>query len=75
MVQQAPRVPSDLRQVLDGSGLPWRIEHGTRHYKVRLADRLVAILPHSKSHRDYIGRADKNAVARVRRFLRQEHGR
>ena len=69
-----PRLPDDLREVLDSSRLPWRIDNGKRHFKLIIGGRLVAILP--KSGRvDGAGiglRAHKNTMANVRRAIKAQ---
>jgi hypothetical protein len=67
----APRLPSELRKVLLSSGMPWRIDTGTRHYKLIVGDRFAAILPKSGRLSNFSGRADKNTVAQVRRVIRK----
>jgi hypothetical protein len=51
------RLPAELREALDKTGLPWGIENGTRHNKIRLAGRLVGVYPHGRKHE-----ADKRAL-------------
>lgn len=34
-----------LGEALDATGLPWTIEPGTRHFKIRLAGRLCGLVP------------------------------
>ena len=65
-------LPPDLRQLLDGSGLPWRIEEGSRHRKVIVADRTISILPKSDvSLRRGTWRAHRNSIAHIRRGIRE----
>ena len=65
-------LPTDLRKLLAGCGLPWRIETGTRHYKLIVGKRFAAILPKSPHVRMQNTRAQKNAVAQVRRVIREQ---
>lgn len=60
-----------LREVLDECGVRWTLENGGKHYKLRIAGRLVLTVP--QKSRD-TGSAAKNALAAVRRHLRQYHG-
>lgn len=39
------RFDKRLGEALDATGLPWTIEPGTRHFKIRLAGRLCGIVP------------------------------
>lgn len=64
------RVSKRLRSALDQTGLPWNLEQGAKHIKVRLAGRFVGILPYNGgSQADQ--RADQNVVAQVRRAARE----
>jgi len=65
------RLPDDLQQLLTESGLPWRIELGTRHYKVFVGTRFCAILPRGTQRPQRV-RAHKNAVAQIRRAIREQ---
>jgi len=64
------KLPERLREALDATGLPWVIELGGKHYKVRLAGRLVSVYPKGKGHE-----ADKrvllNTITQVRRAARE----
>lgn len=65
------RLPDELRKVLSSSGLPWRIETGTRHFKLIVDGRFAAIIPKGKAARSTSSqRAGKNTVAQVRRVIR-----
>jgi hypothetical protein len=65
-------LPPELRQVLDGSGLPWWIEQGGRHRKVIVDGYFVAILPMSNvSLRGGSPRTRKNALAFIRQGIRR----
>ena len=66
------RVPSPIRNVLDSSGMPWLLEIGKKHMKIKLAGRLVGVLPHSpqrESDREVI-----NTVAQIRRRVAEMRG-
>lgn len=66
------KVPKELEAELDATGLPWRLEIGKSHRKIRLAGRLVGILPHGKKQE-----ADRrqllNTIAQVRRMAKELH--
>jgi len=52
------------------TGLPWEVETGKKHYKVKLAGRLVAVYPHGKAQERY-KRALLNTITQVRRTARE----
>ena len=64
------KLPEELREALDGTGLPWEVEAGKKHYKVKLAGRLVAVYPHGKAQERY-RRALLNTITQVRRTARE----
>ncbi|MEY4402312.1 MAG: hypothetical protein RIR91_347 [Verrucomicrobiota bacterium] len=63
------RLPQEIRTALDATGLPWAIENGGRHRKVRLAGRLVGVF--SKGRAVAADRAMANVVAQIRRAAHQ----
>lgn len=64
------RLPAELREALDKTGLPWDVEAGKKHYKVKLAGRLVAVYPHGKAQERY-RRALLNTITQVRRTAQE----
>ncbi len=59
------KIPPEVRAALEAKGLPWAIEQGTRHHKIKIEGRLVGIMPRGRgSDRD---RAQKNIIAQIRR--------
>ena len=40
------KVPPQLEAALNESGFPWEVQVGKKHRKIRMAGRLVTILPH-----------------------------
>lgn len=54
---------------LRATGLPWVIERGARHHKIKLTGRLVGIAP--GTGRDTYPRALKNVLAQIRRAARE----
>lgn len=64
------KLPCELREALDGTGLPWEVEVGKKHYKVKLAGRLVAVYPHGKAQERY-RRALLNTITQVRHTARE----
>jgi hypothetical protein len=65
-------MPNDLQRLLDESPVPYRIEIGTRHYKLIVGNRMATILPKSKKARAGTYRAHKNVMANVRRAIREQ---
>ena len=64
------RLPDKVRIALDETGLPWAIENGTRHQKIKLKGRLVGILPHG-SGSSANPRTIKNSVAQIKRAAQE----
>lgn len=63
-------VPEAVRQALDATGLPWTVERGSKHYKLRLDGRLAGILPIGKM-RDKNVRPVLNTVRGIRHMHRE----
>jgi len=63
-------LPDEVRELLDASGLPWTVVNGSRHFKVIVNGRFVAILPHSKPTSRVKSRAHLNMLAQLRRAIR-----
>lgn len=59
------RIPSDVADALNATGLPWAIETGSKHYQVRLSGYLVGVLPKG-TPKDRHQRATKNLVSNIR---------
>jgi hypothetical protein len=64
------KLPAELREALDRTGLPWGVEEGTKHNKVKLAGRLVGIYPRGK-RQEGERRSLLNTIAQVRNAARQ----
>lgn len=65
-------LPQELLVILRSSGHPWRIEEGTKHHKIILAGKMVAICPKgSRSNRNSPGRAFQNIRAQLRRAVKE----
>lgn len=64
------KIPTMIRDELERTGLPWTVEDGGRHNKIRLAGRLVGICPKGKKvfHRN---RAELNLVSQIRRAAQE----
>jgi ABC-type uncharacterized transport system ATPase subunit len=63
-------IPKVIRQELDATGLEWVVEVGGRHQHIRLAGRLVSILPICGADENG-GRAMKNVIAGIRRRAKE----
>lgn len=60
-------VPSVIEDALVATGLPWSLEPGKKHIHIRLAGRLVGILPKGRKKGDFLSnRANLNIVSQVR---------
>lgn len=64
------KLPVELREALDKTGLPWEIENGKKHNKVVLNTRLVGVFPHGKKC-DANRRSLLNTITQVRAMARQ----
>ena len=42
------RLPVQLREALEETGLPWEVVNGGKHHKVKLAGKLVGVYPHGR---------------------------
>ncbi len=67
----ATKLDPKLREILDACGVSWVLEPGSKHSKLRIAGRLVLTVPQRSRE---TGSAAKNALAAVRRHLKNEHG-
>lgn len=54
-----------VMKALDETGLPWHIEHGHGHKKIRLCGHLVGVMAYKKDHVDR--RAELNVVHQIKR--------
>jgi len=71
MRNRLPRIPLDIRHELDG--LDWHWELGTKHWKLMVGSRLIAIFPRgSTSKQTADGRPMINVRAQIRRFRREQ---
>lgn len=64
------RVPKELEAELDATGLPWGLEIGKTHKKIKLSGRLVGILPHGKKQ-EADRRSLLNTISQVRRLAKE----
>jgi hypothetical protein len=59
------RVPSRISEALEATGLPYAIEQGARHLKIKVAGRLVGIAPRRLSGE--CRHSELNVVSQIRR--------
>lgn len=65
-------IPDMIREALEATGLPWSLEPGKKHQHIRLAGRLVGILPHKSRKTDFLStRANANIVSQIRHMAAQ----
>lgn len=67
-----PKMPNDMRALLSTSDLPWRIDVGGSHFKVIVNGRFATILPKSDRVRMMTNSAHRNAMASIRRVIREQ---
>ena len=68
-------LPSDMRRLLEESEVDWRIETGTRHFKLIVNGEFVTILPKSSKVRNSTWRAHLNAMSHIKRAIRKREQR
>jgi hypothetical protein len=59
-----------VRKALEETSLPWVIETGSKHFKVRLGGRLVGVYPHGK-RTEASKHANSNLIANIKRLARE----
>lgn len=64
------KIDPRLEAALDATGLPWIVEDGKKHHKVKLAGKLVAVYPYGKKQ-DAYKRALLNTITQVRRVAQE----
>jgi hypothetical protein len=67
------QIDKRLKAELEKTGLPWSIETGGRHYKVKLDGKLAAIFPRGNAS-ERKRRSLLNTIAQVRRTAREIMG-
>ena len=63
------KIDPKTRQALEETGLPWELENGKKHTKIRLAGQFVGILP--QNGRIAEGVANRNVVAQIKRAAKE----
>ncbi len=64
------KIDPKVKQALEATGLPWYVETGTKHYKIRLNGKLVGVFPQGKKT-EASPRANINVIANIRRAARE----
>lgn len=59
-----------VKKTLEETGLPWHIEAGSKHFKIRLCGRLVGVYPQGKKT-EADRRANMNVISNVKRAARE----
>jgi hypothetical protein len=67
-------LPNRIRDALEKTQLPWSLELGSKHWKIKLAGRFVGILPKSKKMHDADLRPTLNTISKIRRTAREIRG-
>lgn len=64
------KIPTEVREALDRTGLPWEVTNGSKHKQIRVNGQLVGILPKGSGSVGF--RAVKNCLAQIRRAATKE---
>ena len=64
------RLPKEITNLLQEQGLPWRLEHGSRHIKIIVNGRFVGILSRSPGRQNSPGAGLANLKAQIKRAFR-----
>lgn len=67
------KVPPELAKALDATGFPWEVENSKKHRKIRLAGRLVTVIPHGPSQ-EVNRRVVLNTIKNVRHMAEKLKG-
>ena len=67
----ARKLPRNIEAALEATGLPWSVEKGGQHRKIRLSGRLAATIPMCNGGCRRDSRAEKNVIAEIRRKSRE----
>lgn len=63
------KIPDEVLAELEATGLPWAVDNGSRHAKLRLCGRLVGILPRGRASFPH-PKATLNTITQIRRMAR-----
>ena len=65
-------IPQIILEELERTGLPWRLQLGSKHHHLFVADKLIGILPRGRqSESDGERRCALNTRAQIRRLKKQ----
>jgi hypothetical protein len=64
------RLDPKVKKALEETSLPWEIETGSKHFKVRLGGRLAGVYPHGKKT-ESSQHANANLLANIKRLARE----
>ncbi len=64
------KLPAKIEAALEETGLPWSVERGGKHHKLRVAGRLAGVLPYGSGAETY-QRTLLNTVSQIRRVARE----
>jgi hypothetical protein len=64
------RIDKKVKQTLEDTGLPWCVETGSKHFKIRLNGKLVGTFPHGKKT-ESSPCANNNIIANIKRTARE----
>ena len=64
------KLHAKIREALEETGLPWDIELGSRHLKIKVSGRLAGILPKGKLQTNH-SRSLLNTVSQIRNVARE----
>lgn len=60
------RLPVPIEQALQSTGMPWEIEQGSRHRKIKVNGRMVGILPNGQLNSLH-DRSLKNTISQIKK--------
>lgn len=68
-------IPDEILAELEASGLPYTLENGGKHYKLKICGKLATIIPKGGKLRNQerFRRGLLNARAQVRRAIQERH--
>lgn len=64
------RLDPKVKKALEETGLPWAIETGSKHFKIRLGGRLAGTFPLGKKT-EAAPHANQNIIATIKRMARE----
>lgn len=63
-----PKLDDVVERALEESGVPWTIENGGKHFKIKVGGRLVGVVPKGRRSSAALGvRAAMNTASQIRR--------